>query len=93
MTTEIPTIEQRPLTKEAAQSLRVGQRVHQISPFGRGGKIIAVLPDEPGGMYYVCRFWYPVKRRWHYNVHWWFDFHIGLVALGPQPRVRKVTPA
>lgn len=70
-----------------AFDLKVGQRVHtQTGPFTYSGSIVAVLPEEPHGHYYVLRFWLPRKQRYAYEVVRVWAFVEGPVKLGRAPK-------
>lgn len=41
--------------------------------------VVSVFKDKDGEQRIVTAEWYPRKRRWWYEVHWWYEAAIGLI--------------
>jgi hypothetical protein len=41
--------------------------------------VLSVFPDQDGETRIVTAEWYPTKRRWNYEVWWWYQAAIGTI--------------
>ena len=41
--------------------------------------VLSVFTDKDGDKHVVTAEWFPTKRRWNYEVFWWYQAAIGLI--------------
>lgn len=41
--------------------------------------VVSVFEDKDGEQRVVTAEWYPTKRRWNYEVFWWYQAAIGMI--------------
>lgn len=68
---------------------KVGTKLRHGTWHGAGGArvkhvdallhVVSVFTDKDGGRSIVTAEWFPTKRRWNYEVFWWYQAAIGLI--------------
>jgi hypothetical protein len=53
-----------------------GTGIKQVSALLR---VKAVFEDEDGEMRIVTSEWFPTRRRWNYEVFWWYQAALGAI--------------
>jgi hypothetical protein len=55
--------------------------------------VVSVFEDKDGEQSIVTAEWFPTKRRWHYEVFWWYQAAIGTIWRdGTKKSGAEVTP-
>jgi hypothetical protein len=68
----------RHATHHATGAGRRDTRVH-IKQVDAVLHVVSVFKDKDGEKRIVTAEWFPTKRRWGYEVHWWYEAAIGLI--------------